>query len=359
MAGNSFGKIFRLTSFGESHGPAIGGVLDGCPAGLLIDHDFIKAEMARRKTGSGPVSSTRKEDDRVEFLSGIFEGKTTGTPLAFIIRNQDQKPEDYDHLKDHFRPSHADYTYQEKYGIRDHRGGGRSSARETAIRVAAGAIAKLLLKEWSIGIKAYVSQIGNVKLSKPYIQLDLDQVEESVLRCPDKSSTDKMLKLLETVKEKGDSAGGTITCVAQGVPAGLGEPVYDRIEAELARAMMSINAVKGFDIGSGIMAAEALGSKHNDRFQMENGKITTKTNFAGGVLGGITTGQDVYFRTFFKPVATIMQDQKSVNSKGESVVISGKGRHDVCIVPRAVPIVEAMAALTIADFLLRNRSSRL
>jgi len=359
MAGNTTGKIFRLTSFGESHGSAIGGVIDGCPAGLKIDPEFIRHEMGRRKPGVQPASSTRMEEDQVEFLSGIFEGTTTGTPIAFLIRNKDHKPEDYDHLKNVYRPSHADFTYEKKYGIRDHRGGGRSSARETAVRVAAGAIAKLFVQAFGMDIAGYVSQIGHVTIKADYTSLDLDKTEVSPVRCPDKTTNDAMVALLDETKHKGDTLGGIVSCVISGVPAGLGEPVFDRFEADLAKAIMGINAVKAFDIGSGMHAASALGSEHNDRFVMNDGIVNTSTNFSGGVQGGITNGQDICFRAFFKPVATLMQDQKSVDQNGQEVIIKGRGRHDVCVVPRAVPIVEAMAALTLADFFLRNRSSRI
>lgn len=359
MAGNTIGELFRLTSFGESHGVAIGGVIDGCPAGLEIDPEFILSELYRRKTGLTLASSARQEDDQVEILSGVYEGRATGTPLAFIIRNRDQKPEDYTHLKDTYRPSHADLTYELKYGFRDHRGGGRASARETAVRVVAGAIAKLLLVKAGVSIKGYVSQIGNVSLEADYNSLDLAKAESSPVRCPDKNTADSMVALLDKISRDGDTVGGVVTCVVTGVPPGLGEPVFDRLEAGMAKAIMSINAVKGFDIGSGIRAAEALGSGHNDPFVAKAGSITTKTNYSGGVQGGITNGQDIYFRAFFKPVATLMKDQQSVDREGKPITLKGKGRHDVCVVPRAVPIVESMAALTLADFYLKNLSSKI
>ena len=359
MAGNSIGQLFRVTSFGESHGPAIGGVIDGCPAGLKISEEEVAVQLARRKTGSTPGSSARKEDDVVEFLSGILEGRTTGTPIAFIIRNKDQKPMDYDHLSQAYRPSHADYTYEAKYGLRDHRGGGRASARETAVRVVAGAIASMVLQEAGISVAGFVSRIGEVELPLPYPQLDLSTTERSPLRCPDEKTSEAMISHLEQVRSEGDTVGGTVTCILTGVPAGLGEPVYDRFEADLAKAIMSINAVKGFDIGSGVRAAETRGSAHNDQFIINNGQVSTSTNRSGGVQGGITNGQDIHFRAFFKPVATLMQDQKTISRAGEEVVIKGKGRHDVCVVPRAVPIVEAMAAIVTADFYLRNRASKL
>lgn len=358
MDGNTLNRIFRLTSFGESHGPSIGGVINGCPAGLLIDEEFIRKEMKRRTPANYLGSSSRKEPDTVEFLSGIFEGKTTGTPIAFLIKNKDQKSEDYDHLKSTFRPSHADFTYNRKYGIRDHRGGGRASARETAVRVAAGAIAKLLLQAHNIHIWGYVSAIGSISTPFPYTRLEMSNIEKSPLRCPDTEASNQMLDLLDQVKEAGDSVGGVVQCVVTGVPAGLGEPVFDRLEADLAKAMLSINAVKGFDIGMGVEAAKTFGSKHNDPFVNKDGQIETLSNHAGGVLGGISNGQDIYFRTFFKPVATIMQDQQTVDKDGQAVRLKGKGRHDVCVVPRAVPIVEAMTALTIVDFLLRARNNK-
>ncbi len=358
MSGNTFGTIFRLTTFGESHGKAIGGIIDGCPAGLEVDFDFVQKELNRRKPGQSVLSTSRTEDDKVEFLSGIFEGKAIGTPIAFIIRNKDQKPEDYDQLKDTFRPSHADFTYQEKYGIRDYRGGGRASARETAARVVAGAIAKLLLKKIGVSITGYVSQIGSVKLEKNYQSLDFQQVEKSRVRCPDENVSAKMIELIENVKAEGDTVGGVVKCVILGVPVGLGEPVFDKLQADLAKAMLSINAVKGFDYGSGFKAAEMNGSEHNDVFEKREGKITTKTNWSGGIQGGISNGQEIYFRVAFKPVATLMKDQETVNAAGEKVILKGKGRHDVCVVPRAVPIVEAMAALVLADHILKSRTAR-
>jgi chorismate synthase len=359
MAGNSIGQLFRLTSFGESHGPAIGGIIDGCPAGLKIDMEFIENELGRRKAGRTPGSTSRKEPDKIEFLSGILDGMTTGTPLAFLIRNKDQRSTDYDHLKQAYRPSHADYTYEAKYGIRDHRGGGRASARETVVRVVAGAVAKLMLQQEGIEITGYVSRIGQVEVAKSYVNMNLSLSQKSPVRCPDPEASEAMVRHLDEVSKEGDTLGGTVTCIVSGIPAGLGEPVYDRLEAELAKAVLSINAVKGFDIGSGVDAAEARGSEHNDRFVIREGRVITETNRSGGVQGGISNGQDLYFRAFFKPVATLMQDQRSVNRAGEEVVIKGKGRHDVCVVPRAVPIVEAMAAITLADLMLRNRASRI
>ena len=356
MPANTFGHIFRLTTFGESHGPAIGGILDGCPAGLEINTDFIQKELDRRKPGQSSISSPRKEKDAVEFLSGIFEGKATGTPIGFLIRNTNTKSQDYDHLKNVYRPSHADFTYEKKYGIRDHRGGGRSSARETACRVVAGAIAKLLLQQLDIKIQAFVSQVGNISLTSDYKSYNLSTVENSEVRCPDKETAIKMINLIEKTRTNGDTLGGNISCVIQNAPVGLGEPVFDKLEAELAKAMLSINAVKGFEIGSGFKAAEMKGSEHNDIFENLNGKFSTKTNHSGGVQGGISNGQDIYMKIAFKPVATLMLKQDSVDKDGNDTVLEGKGRHDVCVVPRAVPIVEAMAALVLADLYLRNKT---
>lgn len=359
MAGNTFGHIFRLTTFGESHGKAIGGIIDGCPAGLEIDQGFIQHELDRRRPGQSSISSPRKEEDTVEFLSGIFEGKSTGTPIAFIIRNKDHKPEDYEQMKEVYRPSHADFTYDQKYGFRDYRGGGRSSARETACRVVGGALAKLLLIREKIDIKAYVTQIGTVKLEKELYHPDLNQIENSPVRCPDFETSQKMEMLLEELKQKGDTTGGTIQCNISGVPAGLGEPVFDKLHAELGKAMLSINAVHGFEYGSGFSGAAMKGSVHNDTFITSNEKISTVTNFSGGIQGGISNGQDIYFRVAFKPVATLMTDQQTVDQGGQSVTLTGKGRHDICVVPRAVPIVEAMAALVIADYFLLAKVSRI
>jgi len=359
MSGNTFGTLFRLSTFGESHGPAIGGVLDGCPAGLLIDEAFIRSELQRRKPGQSHITTQRREEDEVHFLSGIFEGKTTGHPIGFTIANADQKPKDYDHLKEAFRPSHADYTYQEKYGVRDYRGGGRSSARETAARVVGGAIAKLLLHTYGIRIQAYVSQVADVALQKSVDELDLAAAEESIVRCPDPETAGRMISLIEEVRKAGDTVGGIISCVIKGVPAGLGEPVFDKLHADLGKAMLSINAVKGFEYGAGFDAIRFRGSELNDGFiKMANDRIGTSTNYSGGIQGGISNGQDIYFRVAFKPVATIMRDQASVDAAGNEVVIPGKGRHDPCVLPRAVPIVESMAALVLADHLLRGRTAR-
>ncbi len=359
MAGNTFGHIFRLTTFGESHGKAIGGIIDGCPAGLEIDPKFIQHELDRRRPGQSSLSSPRQEEDKFEILSGVFEGKSTGAPIAFIIWNKDQKPEDYDQLKDLYRPSHADFTYDQKYGYRDHRGGGRSSARETVSWVTAGAIAKLMLNKSKIKITAYVTQVGNVLLEKEYHSLDLSKIENSPVRCPDSETSLKMGELIEELKEKGDTTGGIIQCVITGVPAGLGEPVFDKLHAELGKAMLSINAAHGFEYGSGFAGAAMKGSEHNDPFQKRQDKITTTTNYSGGIQGGISNGQDIYFRVAFKPVATLMTDQETIDKAGDTKTLTGKGRHDICVVPRAVPIVEAMAALVIADYLLLAKVSRI
>lgn len=359
MAGNSFGEIFRITTFGESHGVALGVIIDGCPAGLAIDPAFIQSELERRKPGQSAIVTQRKEADEVEILSGIFENKTQGTPIALLIRNADQKSKDYEHIKDSYRPSHADFTYDAKYGTRDHRGGGRSSARETAARVAAAAIAKQLLQHYGIQIHAYVSKVGNIAVEKPYPELDLSQTEANIIRCPDPVIAEQMIEFIKVVKKNGDTVGGVITGVIKGVPAGLGEPVFDKLHADLAKAMMGINAAKGFEYGSGFAGTELLGSQHNDLFFSEEGAIRTRTNLSGGIQGGISNGMDIYFNVAFKPIATIMRDQESVDKDGNPAVVSGKGRHDPCVLPRAVPIVEAMAALTITDHLLRQRANKL
>ena len=360
MAGNTFGKLFQLTTFGESHGAAIGGIIDGCPSGLVIDFEFIQQELDRRKPGQSNIVTSRKESDCVEFLSGIFEGKTTGVPIGFIIRNENQKSEDYNHLINKFRPSHADYTYNQKYGHRDYRGSGRSSARETAIRVVAGAIAKLVLKHHGIFLWAYVSQVGAIKLNKHYLELDLNLIEQNIIRCPDEPTAIKMIEEIEKVRLLGDSIGGIITGVAQGVPTGLGEPVFDKLHADIGKAMLSINAVKGFEYGSGFEGAKMKGTEHNDIF-ISNGQreISTLTNRSGGIQGGISNGEDIYFNVAFKPVSTIMQNQFSVNDEGNKTEILGKGRHDACVLPRAVALVEAMTALVLVDHLLRNRTTQL
>jgi chorismate synthase len=358
MSGNSFGILFRLSSFGESHGAAIGGVIDGCPSGIQIDLEYIRQEMRRRRPGQSHIVTQRKEEDEVEFLSGIFEGKTTGASIGFIIRNSDQRSKDYDALKEVYRPSHADFTYDAKYGFRDHRGGGRSSARETAARVVAGAIAKLILARHGITISAYVSQVGEIVVQKPYTELDLSLTESNIVRCPDSEIASAMIRLIEQVRKDGDTVGGVVSCVAKGVPVGLGEPVFDKLHADLGKAMLSINAVKGFEYGSGFAGAGMLGSQHNDSFVpgKADRKIVTVTNHSGGIQGGISNGEDVFFRVAFKPVATIMQKQRTVNVKGQAVEMMGRGRHDPCVLPRAVPIVEAMCALVLVDMLLRQKS---
>lgn len=352
--GNSFGKIFKLTSFGESHGEALGGIIEGCPSGLSLDFDFIQKELDRRRPGQSTLVTQRKEDDKVKFLSGIFEGKTTGTPIGFVIENTNQKSQDYDHIKDIYRPSHADFTYDKKYGIRDYRGGGRSSARETVSRVVAGAIAKQLISE--IKINAFVSSVGEVFIDKPYQALDFSLTERNAIRCPDLDTAQKMEDYLKQIKKAGDTVGGTITCVVQNVPVGLGEPVFDKLHAVLGSAMLSINAVKGFEYGSGFCGSRMKGSEHNDLFNLDG---TTKTNLSGGIQGGISNGMDIYFRVAFKPVATLMQKQMTIDSQGNEVEMQGKGRHDACVVPRAVPIVEAMTAMVLADFYLQNSLIRL
>ncbi|PRY85964.1 chorismate synthase [Mongoliibacter ruber] len=357
--GNSFGRIFRISTFGESHGLGLGVVIDGCPAGLDIDEELIRTEMQRRKPGQSKITTQRKEEDEFRILSGVFEGKSTGTPIGMVIMNTDQKSKDYSHISDKFRPSHADYTYFEKYGVRDYRGGGRSSARETAARVAAGAIAKMMLKHFGISVQAYVSQVGDMKLEKSYHELDLGQTDDNIVRCPDAGMAEKMIGFIDEVRKSRDTVGGVVSCVAKGVPPGLGEPVFDRLHAELGKAMLSINAVKGFEYGSGFEGVKMRGSAHNDAFYKEGDKVKTKTNHSGGIQGGISNGEDIYFNVAFKPVATIMQDQESVNESGEIVTVSGKGRHDPCVVPRAVAIVEAMAALVLADYLLISRTNKL
>ena len=354
---NSYGTLFKISTFGESHGPAIGVVIDGCPAGLEIDEQFIQQELDRRKPGQSKITTQRKEEDKFNILSGVFEGKSTGTPIAIVINNQDQRSKDYSHIAETFRPSHADFTYEAKYGNRDYRGGGRSSARETAARVAAGAIAKLLIQKFGITINAFVSQVGDLK-TPHYTELDLSKTENNIVRCPDEKIAEKMIALIDQVRLDRDTIGGVVTCVIKNTPVGLGEPVFDKLHAELGKAMLSINAVKGFEYGSGFEGVAMRGSQHNDEFYNEAGRIRTKTNLSGGIQGGISNGEDIYFNVAFKPVATIMQDQPSVDKQGNEATVSGKGRHDPCVVPRAVPIVEAMAALVLADFLLRASSSK-
>ncbi len=356
MGGNIFGKALTLITFGESHGIAVGGVLDGFPAGIYIDADFIQQRLNARRPGQSRLTTRRDESDKIEILSGVFENKSLGTPIAFLIRNKDVRPEDYEHVKMVYRPSHADYTYEKKYGIRDYRGGGRASARETAARVAAGAFAMLLLDKHGIKITAWTSGIGTV--STGIAGFDASDIEKSPVRCPDEEASEKMIKLLEETEKDGDTLGGTVSCLIKGVPPSLGEPVFDKLNAELSKAMMSINAVKGFETGDGFGMAMKKGSEVNDLFINKNGKIRTETNHSGGIQGGISNGEDIFFRVAFKPVPTIMKPQKTVDREGNETILINKGRHDVCVVPRAVPVVEAMAALVLADHLLRNTTSR-
>ena len=353
---NSFGELLRLTTFGESHGVAIGGVLDGFPAGVAIDYDFVRSEMRRRRPGQSAVTTARNEQDEVQFLSGVFEGRSTGTPIAFVIVNSNSKSGDYDNLREAFRPSHADYVYDRKYGVRDHRGGGRSSARETAVRVCAGALAKLALRRLGITVQAFTSQVGEIVLEKDYTQYDIPRAEENVVRCPDAAKAAEMEQLILDVKRNGDTVGGVVTCVAKGVPVGLGEPLYGKLTSSLAAAMLSINAVKGFDYGSGFDSARARGSQLNDLFYNNGGEVATRTNNSGGVQGGISNGNDIYFRVAFKPVATLLKEQATVTRKGEDTVLLARGRHDPCVVPRAVPVVEAMTALVLLDHYLLDRA---
>ncbi len=361
MAGNSFGQLFRITTFGESHGEAIGVIIDGCPAQLSVDLDYIQGELEKRKPGQSKITTQRKESDTVKILSGVFEGKTTGTPIAMIIPNEDQRSKDYNHNTNVFRPSHADYTYQTKYGIRDHRGGGRSSARETAARVAAGALAKLLLKSQGIEIVAHVSGVG--KINAPNIEITkaqdfIDEREKNIVRCADPAAAEEMIAFIDDIRKQGDTVGGVVSCHVLNCPVGLGEPVFDKLHAELGKAMLSINAVHGFEFGSGFSGSQMRGSEHNDIFVTDDqGKVHTTTNYSGGIQGGISNGMPIEFRIAFKPVATIMQNQATIDGDGNAAEISGKGRHDPCVVPRAVPIVEAMAALVLADHWLRNRNA--
>lgn len=363
MAGNSFGQLFRITTFGESHGEAIGVIIDGCPAGLPIDIEYIQSELDKRKPGQSKITTQRKESDTVKILSGIFDNQTTGTPIAMLIPNEDQRSKDYTHNVDVFRPSHADYTYQVKYGIRDHRGGGRSSARETAARVAAGAIAKLLLKTQSIDVVAHVSSVGRINAPNVTItsaQEFINEREKNIVRCADPATAEEMIAHIDSIRKQGDTVGGKVTCYIPNCPVGLGDPVFDKLHADLGKAMLSINAVHGFEYGSGFAGSAMRGSEHNDIFVKNHlGDIHTLTNFSGGIQGGISNGMPIEFTVAFKPVATIMQSQPTVDSDGNEAEISGKGRHDPCVVPRAVPIVEAMAALVLADHWLRNRNSKL
>ncbi|OWY18176.1 chorismate synthase [Sphingobacteriales bacterium UPWRP_1] len=360
MAANSFGRLFRITTFGESHGYGIGVVIDGCPAGLPVDMVFVQQQLDRRRPGQSKIVTQRQESDTAELLSGVYEGRSTGAPIALLIRNANQRSKDYNHLQNAYRPSHADFTYQQKYGLRDHRGGGRSSARETAARVAAGAIAQLLLAHYGITVKAYVSQVGPLVLQTPYQQLNLALTDQNAVRCPHPEMAAQMEALILQVRKAGDTIGGVVNGLIQGVPAGLGEPVFDKLHARLAMAMLGINAAKGFEYGSGFAGAAMRGSEHNDLFYTTpQGNIATRTNFSGGIQGGISNGMDIYFRVAFKPVATILQPQPTVDHLGNDVTIEGKGRHDPCVLPRAVPIVEAMCALVMADFVLLNRCARL
>lgn len=352
---NTIGNIFRLTSFGESHGVAIGGTIDGCPSGIEVDMDFIQNELNRRRPGQSKITTPRNEADKVEFLSGIFEGKTTGTPIGFVIWNANQHSSDYDNMKLLFRPSHADYTYQQKYGIRDHRGGGRSSARETIARCVAGALAKLALNQLNISITAYTSQVGNIKLDRLYSEYNLTTIEDTPVRCPDPIKAQEMISLIEEVKSKGDTIGGVVTCVIKGTPVGLGEPVFGKLHAALGNSMLSINAVKGFEYGDGF-DVDHRGSEVNDEFYDDKGQIATRTNHSGGIQGGISNGQDIYFRVAFKPVATILMQQHTVDADGNETDLKARGRHDACVLPRAVPIVEAMTAMTILDYYLLNKA---
>ena len=364
MAGNSFGQAFRISTFGESHGVGIGVVIDGCPAGLEIDLEFIQSELNRRRPGQSEITSPRNEADIVEIISGVFQNKSTGAPIALFIKNNDQRPDDYEHIKENWRPGHADFTYDQKYGFRDHRGGGRSSARETAARVMAGAVAKLLLAHHDIQISGYVSSVADIHVTLPYTQLDLEKTEENMVRCPEKETADKMIALIENIRDTGDTVGGVITCVAKKVPSGLGEPVFNKLQADLAAAMMSINAAKGFEIGSGFEGTKLKGSEFNDAFAAEidhkgHPRFKTITNHSGGVQGGISNGADLVFNVAFKPVSTLMKAQQTVDKEGKSVTLEGKGRHDPCVLPRAVPIVEAMCAIVLADHWLRNKMAKM
>ncbi len=356
---NTFGNIFRVTTFGESHGAAVGGVIDGFPAGIEVDEDFVQHELDRRKPGQSKITTDRKEADRVEFLSGIFEGKSTGCPIGFIVRNTNQHSSDYENLRGLFRPSHADYTYFTKYGIRDHRGGGRSSARETISRCVGGALAKLALRQLGVEVIAYTSQVGGIALQRDYHLYDLAQTESNIVRCPDAEKAAQMEALISEVKAQGDTIGGTITCVIKGCPVGLGEPAFGKLHAALGGAMLSINAVKGFEYGEGFDGLEQRGSEQNDRFFNDGGHINTRTNHSGGIQGGISNGQDIYFRVAFKPVATLLFEQDTVDINGNDTIVKARGRHDPCVLPRAVPVVEAMAAMTILDYYLLNKTTHL
>ena len=352
---NSFGKIFKISTYGESHGKAIGVIIDGCPSGIKIEELDIQKELDRRKPGQSKITTQRKESDSVQILSGVFNGKTTGSPISLFIKNKDQKSSDYDHISKAFRPSHADYTYHKKYKNRDHRGGGRSSARETANWVAAGAIAKKILKDIGINIHGYVSKVGTVEIEKAYTELDLQNTETNIVRCPDKKYAEKFISIIDQARKNRDTVGGIISCVITGCPVGIGEPIFGKLHAELGKAMLSINAVKGFEYGSGFKGSEMYGSEHNDQFEIKGDKIKTKSNYSGGIQGGISNGEDIYFNVAFKPVSTIMKDQSSVDSENNKVTVKGKGRHDPCVVPRAVPIVESMAANVLVDLYLQSK----
>ena len=356
---NTFGKIFTLTSFGESHGAAVGGVIDGMPAGIDIDMEFIQNELARRKPGQSRITTSRQEADQVELLSGVFEGKSTGTPIGFLVRNTNQHSQDYENMRCLYRPSHADYTYQQKYGIRDHRGGGRSSARITISRCVGGALAKLALKQLGVSIQAYTSQVGDIALDRDYRKYDLSKIESNIVRCPDERKAEEMEQLILQVKKEGDTIGGVITCVAKGVPVGLGEPEFGKLHQALGSAMLSINAVKGFEYGLGFAGVSQRGSQQNDVFSSEGGRIHTLTNNSGGIQGGISNGEDIYFRVAFKPVATLLTEQHTVDLEGNPTTLKARGRHDPCVLPRAVPIVEAMTAMTLLDMYLLNKTTRL
>ncbi|HKM94942.1 MAG TPA: chorismate synthase [Prolixibacteraceae bacterium] len=356
---NTFGKLFRLTTYGESHGKGIGGVIDGCPAGIPIDVEMVQRDLDRRKPGQSKITTQRNESDIVEFYSGIFDGQTTGTPIGFFIKNKDQHSNDYNDLKDVFRPSHADYTYQEKYGVRDHRGGGRSSARETIARVVGGAVAKQLLSILNVTVQAYVQSVGEIQLEKPYTELDLSNTESNIVRCPDPTTAEKMIERIEAAGRDHDTVGGTISCVIKGVPTGWGSPVFNKLHADLGFAMLGINAVKGFEYGSGFEGTKLSGSEHNDIFTNENGVVKTITNHSGGVQGGISNGQDIYFKVAFKPIATLLKEQKTIDKELNATTINPKGRHDPCVLPRAVPIVESMAALVLVDHFLMNKLSKM
>ncbi|MDG2341572.1 MAG: chorismate synthase [Cytophagales bacterium] len=352
---NTFGKIYKISTYGESHGKAIGVIIDGCPSGIEVNEKDIQKELDRRKPGQSKITTQRKEDDNIEILSGIFNGKTTGSPISLIIKNKDQKSSDYNHISTSFRPSHADFTYHKKYKNRDHRGGGRSSARETANWVAAGAISKKILQDLKITIHAYVSKVGKLELNKTYNELDFDNTENNIVRCPDNKFAEKFISIIDDARKNRDTVGGVITCVIKGCPIGIGEPIFRKLHAELGMAMLSINAVKGFEYGSGFKGVEMFGSEHNDEFQIKSGKISTKSNNSGGIQGGISNGEDIYFNVAFKPVSTIMKDQDSIDSNNKNTIIKGKGRHDPCVVPRAVPIVESMASNVLVDLYLQSK----